>query len=54
MDVHLNLNEYLAFLDDIIVFSTSIQEHNARLDHVFERLRSAQHKFETFEILFQI
>ena len=31
----------LIYLDDIIVFSTSITEHIARLRNVFERLRSA-------------
>ena len=35
----LNLSEVLIYLDDIIVFSDTIEEHIARLDRVFTRLR---------------
>lgn len=35
----LNLSEVLIYLDDVIVFSDSIEEHVARLKHVFHRLR---------------
>ena len=35
---NLNLNQCLVFLDDIIVFSSDLQEHITRLEHVFERL----------------
>lgn len=37
----LTYNQCLIYLDDIIIFSTSITEHIARLRNVFERLRSA-------------
>lgn len=35
----LHLNEVLVFLDDLIVFSESIEEHEARLMRVLQRLR---------------
>lgn len=35
----LNLREVLVFLDDIIVFSETLEEHEARLTHVLNRLR---------------
>lgn len=34
-----NLKEVLVFLDDLIVFSSTLEEHQARLIHVLERLR---------------
>ena len=37
----LHLKECLLYLDDIIVFSSSFQEHLQRLDRVFERLYDA-------------
>ena len=37
----LNLNECLLYLDDIIVFSRSFEEHMERLRKVFEKLRNA-------------
>lgn len=35
----INLKEVLVFLDDLIVFSDSLEEHEARLLHVLQRLR---------------
>lgn len=35
----INLKEVLVFLDDIIVFSSTLEEHETRLIHVLERLR---------------
>ena len=35
----LNLKEVLVFLDDIIVFSSTLEEHEARLLHVLQQLR---------------
>lgn len=35
----INLKEVLVFLDDLIVFSASLEEHEARLLHVLQRLR---------------
>ena len=36
----MNLQEVLAFLDDLIVFSPAVEEHETRLGQVFERLRN--------------
>jgi hypothetical protein len=36
-DIH--LKECLVYLDDIIIFSSTIEEHLVRLEHVFQRLR---------------
>ena len=36
---HLNLKEVLVFLDDLIVFSSTLEEHETRLIHVLERLK---------------
>lgn len=36
----------LVYLDDIIIFSTSLQEHIERLGEVFERLRNANFKIQ--------
>lgn len=35
----INLKEVLVFLDDLIVFSDSLEGHEARLLHVLQRLR---------------
>ena len=35
----LNLSEVLIYLDDVIIFSATIEEHLARLNRVFSRLR---------------
>ena len=35
----LNLKEVLVFLDDLIVFSSTLEEHETRLIHVLERLK---------------
>lgn len=35
----INLKEVLVFLDDLIVFSSTLEEHETRLTHVLERLR---------------
>ncbi|TKS65786.1 Retrovirus-related Pol polyprotein [Collichthys lucidus] len=35
----LNLKEVLVFLDDIIVFSSTLEEHEIRLKHVLQQLR---------------
>uniref|UniRef100_A0A3P9JC12 Gypsy retrotransposon integrase-like protein 1 n=1 Tax=Oryzias latipes TaxID=8090 RepID=A0A3P9JC12_ORYLA len=35
----INLEEVLVFLDDLIVFSDSLEEHEKRLEHVLQRLR---------------
>lgn len=35
----INLKEVLVFLDNLIVFSNSLEEHEARLLHVLQRLR---------------
>uniref|UniRef100_A0A669DKA6 Gypsy retrotransposon integrase-like protein 1 n=1 Tax=Oreochromis niloticus TaxID=8128 RepID=A0A669DKA6_ORENI len=35
----INLKEVLVFLDDLIVFSSSLEDHETRLIHVLERLR---------------
>lgn len=35
----INLKEVLVFLDDLIVFSSTLEEHEIRLTHVLERLR---------------
>lgn len=35
----INLKEVLVFLDDLIVFSSTLEEHETRLIHVLERLR---------------
>lgn len=35
----INLKEVLFFLDDLIVFSSSLEEHETRLTHVLEWLR---------------
>ena len=35
----INLKEVLIFLDDLIVFSSTLEEHETRLSHVLERLR---------------
>ena len=40
----LHWETYLFYLDDIIVFSSTWEEHFARLRQVFERLRHANHK----------
>jgi hypothetical protein len=37
----LNLNQCLVFLDDIIVFSSTLDEHISRLESVFDRLSKA-------------
>lgn len=34
----INLKEVLVFLDDIIVFSNTLEEHEARLKHVLHQL----------------
>ncbi|CAK1577917.1 unnamed protein product [Parnassius mnemosyne] len=36
----------LVYLDDIIVFSTSLQEHMVNLDKVFSRFRESNFKFQ--------
>ena len=36
----LNLEELIAFLDDLIIFSDTLEEHERRLRQVFERLRA--------------
>ena len=36
----MNLQEVLAFLDDLIVFSQTLEEHETRLGQVFDRLRN--------------
>ncbi len=35
----INLSEVLVFLDDLIVFSDTLEEHERRLLHVLERLK---------------
>uniref|UniRef100_A0A3B3RBJ3 Gypsy retrotransposon integrase-like protein 1 n=1 Tax=Paramormyrops kingsleyae TaxID=1676925 RepID=A0A3B3RBJ3_9TELE len=35
----INLKEVLVFLDDLIVFSSTLEDHETRLTHVLERLR---------------
>ena len=35
----MNLSELLIYLDDVIVFSSTLEEHITRLEHVFSRLR---------------
>ena len=35
----MNLQEVLAFLDDVIVFSSTLEDHETRLGQVFDRLR---------------
>jgi len=35
----INLKEVLVFLDDIIVFSSTLEEHEIRLKHVLQQLR---------------
>jgi len=42
----LNFNMCLVYLDDIIVYSTSIEEHIERLEMLFERLREANLKLK--------
>lgn len=34
----LNLKEVLVFLDDVIVFSSTLEEHETRLFHVLQQL----------------
>ena len=36
----------LVYLDDIIIFSVSLQEHIVRLKEVFERLRKSHFKIQ--------
>lgn len=36
---NINLKEVLVFLDDLIVFSSTLEEHETRLIHVLQRLR---------------
>lgn len=36
----INLKEVLVFLDDIIVLSCTLEEHETRLKHVFQQLRA--------------
>ncbi|EEZ99857.1 Retrovirus-related Pol polyprotein from transposon 17.6-like Protein [Tribolium castaneum] len=38
--------KYLVYLDDIIIFSTSLEEHIVRLKDVFEKLRNANFKIQ--------
>lgn len=35
----MNLKEVLVFIDDLIIFSSSLEEHEQRLKHVLQRLR---------------
>lgn len=35
----INLKEVLVFLDDLIVFCSSLEDHETQLIHVLERLR---------------
>jgi len=42
----LNFNMCLVYLDDIIVYSTDVDEHIGRLEKLFERLRSANLKLK--------
>lgn len=42
----------LVYLDDIIIYSTSLQEHVERLKQVFERLRSSNLKVQLHKIEF--
>lgn len=35
----LNLKEVLVFLDDVIIFSSTLEEHETRLLHVLQQLR---------------
>jgi len=45
----LNYNMCLVYLDDIIVYSSSVEEHIERLGLQFERLRAANLKFKPSE-----
>lgn len=36
---HMNLKEVLVFIDDLIIFSSSLEEHEQRLKRVLQRLR---------------
>lgn len=36
----------LVYLDDIVIFGTSLQEHNDRLKQVFDRLRESNFKIQ--------
>jgi len=42
----LNFNMCLVYLDDIIVYSTGVDEHIVRLEKLFEKLRSANLKLK--------
>jgi len=42
----LNFNTCLVYIDDIIVYSTSVEEHIERLEMLFERLRQANLKLK--------
>lgn len=42
----INNEKCLVYLDDIIIFSTSLQEHISRLREVFDRLRNANFKIQ--------
>ncbi len=36
---HMNLKEVVVFLDDLLVFSKTLEEHEARLTKVLDRLK---------------
>jgi len=43
----LNFNMYLVYLDDIIVFSSTVEEHLIKLRKIFDRLRAANLKLKS-------
>lgn len=48
----INLKEILVFLDDLIVFSDTLEEHESRLIHVLSRLEEYGLKFLPFQCKF--
>ncbi|MEW8546200.1 MAG: reverse transcriptase family protein, partial [Candidatus Thiodiazotropha sp.] len=48
----INLRDCLIYLDDIIVFSSTFNEHIERLEAVFRRLQTNNLKFKAFKCEF--
>ena len=48
----MNFESVLLYLDDVIIYSSTLEEHVTRLTEVFQRLRQHNLKLKTFEVPF--